>query len=233
MKVISRVSNTKLVKGLQYEALSFDNTQTSTSRRWGNRKIHIKNFGWYLIKNFTDTSGNPLPQIAYTNPNQPVNNWQNFDATDLKKNDIVVCDTNKYKYLVKGAKYRVVLVQDANKWGAQIKLEGYSRWIKYSSWSFRKLSVQETRELTLSQIFNKPENFNVEFVRKFEKELNPTKVLVDCLSKSILDPYRHHYGILDWTILKSKLQGLKKEDFEEILKMPLGEVLSKYENQLN
>jgi hypothetical protein len=231
MKVISKVSNTKLIKGLTYEALSFDNTLPShNTRRFGQKKIHIKNFGWYLIKNFTDTNGNPLPQINYSNPQAPISSYRNFDATQIQKNDIVVCENNKYKYLVKGGKYRVSEVKEQNKWGAQIKLSGYSRWIKFSSWSFRKLNTQETRELALSQIFDKPENFEVEFVRKFEQETNKTKVLIDCLAKSILDPYRHHYNLIDWTVVKSKLQGLKKEDYDQILQMPLSEILNQYEN---
>ena len=78
------------------------------------------------------------------------------------------------------------------------------------------MSLQETREIALSQIFNLPENFSVDFIRKFEKENNKTKILLQALSKSILDPYRHEYGVLDWTIEKTKNQDLKKDDFNEI-----------------
>ena len=114
----------------------------------------------------------------------------------------------------------------------KIRLEGYSRFIRFNSWSFRKLSLQETREIALSQIFNLPENFSVDFIRKFEKENNKTKILLQALSKSILDPYRHEYGVLDWTIEKTKNQDLKKDDFNEIMNMTLSEVLKLYENSL-
>jgi len=113
-----------------------------------------------------------------------------------------------------------------------MKLEGYTRWITFSNWAFRKLSLQESRDLALSQIFNQPENFSVEFVRKFDKEANKTKVLVQAIAKSILDPYRHHYDVLGWTIEKTKYQGLKNEDFAEIMNMPLSELLKAYENSL-
>ena len=171
-----------------------------------------------------------MPQINYVSPNHtPV---ERFDVTTLKANDIVVCNSDKYKYLLKGGKYRVLEVADANTWTAQIRLEGYSRFIRFNSWSFRKLSLQETREIALSQIFNQPENFSVDFIRKFEKENNKTKILLQALSKSILDPYRHEYGVLDWTIEKTKNQDLKKDDFNEIMNMTLSEVLKLYENSL-
>jgi len=232
MRVISLKSNTKLLKGVAYEADSFNNTATGS--RWGQHRIRIQfpsgGYGSYLCKNFTDTSGNPLPQISYVSPNHtPV---ERFDVTTLKANDIVVCNSDKYKYLLKGGKYRVLEVADANTWTAQIRLEGYNRQIRFNSWSFRKLSLQETREIALSQIFNQPENFSVDFVRKFEKENNKTKILLQALSKSILDPYRHEYGVLDWTIEKTKNQDLKKDDFNEIMNMTLSEVLKLYEDSL-
>ena len=232
MRVISLKSNTKLLKGVAYDAESFNNTNTGS--RWDQHRIRIKfpsgGQGSYLCKNFTDTSGNPLPQINYVSPNHtPI---ERLDVTTLKANDIVVCNSDKYKYLLKGGKYRVLEVADANTWTAQIRLEGYSRFIRFNNWSFRKLSLQETREIALSQIFNLPENFSVDFIRKFEKENNKTKILLQALSKSILDPYRHEYGVLDWTIEKTKNQDLKKDDFNEIMNMTLSEVLKLYENSL-
>lgn len=231
MRVISLKSNTRLLKGVAYEAESFNNTITN---RWGQHRIRIQfpfgGHGSYLCKNFTDTTGNPLPEINYVSPNQiPV---ERFDVTTLKANDIIVCNSDKYKYLLKGGKYRILELLDANTWTAQIRLEGYSRLIKFNNWSFRKLSLQETREIALTGIFNQPENFSVDFVRKFEKENNKTKILLQAISRSILDPYRHEYGILDWTIEKTKNQDLKKEDFSEIMNMTLVEVLKLYEDSL-
>lgn len=232
MNVISLKSNKKLLKGTTYEAESFDNTPAPGKRH--RNSIYIKGFGWYLCKNFTDTSGNTLPQINYVSPTSSRHSTTNdrIDASTLQKNDIVVCKSDNYKYLIKGGKYRISEVRNANTWRAQMKLEGYTRWITFSNWSFRKLSLQESRDLALSQIFNQPENFSVEFVRKFDKEQNKTKVLVQSIAKSILDPYRHQHDVLGWTIEKTKYQGLKTEDFAEIMNMPFSEVLKAYENSL-
>lgn len=231
MNVVSLKSNKKLLKGVVYEAESFDNT-VAIGKRYHRQYIRIKGFGSYLCKNFSDTSGKPLPNITYTNPSlAPVSN-DRVDVTTLRKNDIIVCKSDRYKYLIKGAKYRIEDVKDANTWRALVKLEGYARWIQFSNWSFRKLSLQESRDLALSQIFNQPENFSVEFIRKFDKEVNQTKVLIQSLAKSILDPYRHQYDLIDWTIEKTKYQGFKREDFNEILKMSLSEVLESYEKSL-
>jgi len=236
MNVISLKSNKKLLKGVTYEAESFDNTPATPGKRWHRNSIYIKGFGWYLCKNFTDTNGKSLPQINYVNPTSTRHNSspsdERIDASTLQKNDIVVCKSDNYKYLIKGGKYRISEVRNANTWRAQMKLEGYTRWITFSNWAFRKLSLQESRDLALSQIFNQPENFSVEFVRKFDKEANKTKVLVQAIAKSILDPYRHHYDVLGWTIEKTKYQGLKNEDFAEIMNMPLSELLKAYENSL-
>ena len=218
------------LKGVTYEADSFDNSPPSPGQRWHRNSIYIKNFGWYLCKNFSDTNGKPLPTIKYTSPTSVQRKMDVVDARSLKKNDIIVCKSDKYKYLVKGGKYRIAEVKEANSWRAQIKLEGYSRWLSFSTWAFRILSLQESRELALSSIFNQPENFSVEFVRKFDKEQNQTKVLLESLAKSILDPYRHHYDIVGWTVEKTKYQGLKKEDFDTILSLPLADVLKMCEN---
>jgi hypothetical protein len=230
MKVISLKSNKKLLKGLEYEAQSFDNTQNPI--RYRANSIHIKGFGWYQCKNFTDLSGNPLSQIKYNNPQFTISTTQDrIVPTELKKGDILVCSVERYKYLVKGAKYRVQDIKEPNTWSVSIRLEGYSRWIKFSNWTFRKLTLQETRDLALSQIFDKPENFAVDFVRKIDKSSNKVQVLLQSLAKSILDNYRHHYDLIDWTIEKNKIQGLKKEDFNEILNLPLAEILKQYEQK--
>ena len=231
MKVICKKGNTKLVKGFVYDADYFDNTINPNSR-WQRQTIRIRGFGSYLCKNFTDTSGNPLPQIVYNNPQAPQPEPR-FNISELKKNDIIVCKSDRFKYLVKGGKYRVSEIRNISHWSAEIKLEGYNRWIRFTTWAFRKLSLQESRDLALSQIFNQPENFSVEFVRKFDKESNKAKVLIQSLAKSILDPYRHGCDLIDWTIEKSKYQGFKREDFQEILDKPLSEILSEFENSLN
>jgi hypothetical protein len=232
MQVISLKSNSRLIKGMVYEAYSFNNT-LSTPGRYSRQSIEIKGFGWYLCKNFTDTNGNPLPQIQYTNSNKPTRQIIQADPNQLRPGDILVCNSDKFKYLVKGGKYRINEVKNPNTWSAQVKLEGYNRSIKFTNWVFRKLSTQESRDLALSQIFDQPENFSVEFVRKFDKESNKTKVLIQSLAKSILDPYRHGCDLIDWTIEKSKYQGFKREDFQEILDKPLSEILSEFENSSN
>jgi len=224
MRVISLKSNSKILKGVVYEADTFNITRIRIQYPTGG-------YGSYLSKNFTDLNGNPLPAISYVNPNSQTIE-EEFDIDSLKINDIIVCNSNKYKYLVKGAKYQILEISNKNIWSAQIKLKGYNRRIKFTKWDFRKLSLQETREIALSQIFNQPENFSVDFVRKFDKETNKTKILVQSLAKSILDPYRHQYNIVDWSIEKTKFQNLKKEDFNEIMNLPLSEVLKLYENSI-
>jgi hypothetical protein len=51
------------------------------------------------------------------------------------------------------------------------------------------------------------------------------------LSKSIIDPNRHHLSILDWTCQKSGTNlGITPDDYSDILNMTLKEILEKIEN---
>ncbi len=228
MKVISKKSSKKLLKGAVYTAESFNNT--STGQRWTINRIRIKGFGTYMCRDFTDENGNTLPQINYVNSEVVSKTVERFSPKDLKRGDIVVCNIDKYKYLLKGGKYRISEIIDSNNWSALIRLEGYNRQIRFNSWSFRVLNIQEVRDIALSSIFDTPEKFSVEFVRKFEKENNKVKILLDTIAKSIIDPYRHNLDIVDWGIAKTKNQDLKREDFNEILNMSLNDVLKLFEN---
>lgn len=229
MRVISLKSNTKLIKGHEYIADYFNNTPNGTG--WSSFRIFIRGFGSYQCKNFSDINGNPLPQVSYRNPNTPT--YTQFDCRTLQINDIIVCKSNRYKYLIKDGKYRISEVNIINNYHALIKLEGYNKWIGWRSHNFRKLSLQESRDLALSQIFDQPENFHVEFVRKFDNEKNQTKVLLESIAKSILDKNRHHLDVIDWGIHKEKYQQLTREDFNDILQKPLAEILELYENSSN
>lgn len=239
MDIISLINTAKLVKGGTYIAQSFNNmpisstTPPAQARSLGRfRKVFLRGYGSFQCKDFTDIQGNPLPQINYTN-NTPNPYSLKVSDIDLKKGDIVVCKSDNYKFLVKEAKYRVVDIDEVNKWNTKVKFEGYKRWIRFGSYNFRKLSLQETRDIALSQIFDKSENFSVEFVRKFERESNKDKILIESIAKSIVDPHRNHLNILDWCIQKkARYQQLTKEDFEKILNKPLVEILSIYENSL-
>jgi hypothetical protein len=228
MRVISLKSNKKLVKGKEYIADYFNNTNTGNI--WTRNIINIRGFGRYLCKNFTDIDGKELTNILYINPNKSIYN-ENIDRKPPKKNDIIVCVADSYKYIIKDGKYRVVETRRENR---DIKLEGHNRWIKWNSYTFRKLSVQETRELALSQIFDKPENFSVDFIRKFDQEKNKIKILLEAISKSIIDPYRvlNELSVIDWCIHKEQYQKLSIEDFESILDKPLSEILKLYEESL-
>jgi hypothetical protein len=56
MKVISKKSSKKLLKGAVYVAESFNNT--TTGQRWTINRIRIQGFGTYMCKDFIDENGN-------------------------------------------------------------------------------------------------------------------------------------------------------------------------------
>jgi hypothetical protein len=88
------------------------------------------------------------------------------------------------------------------------------------------LTTQELRDIAINQIFDKEENFSVEFVRKIEQTKNKDKELILALSKSISDKSRHHLGVIDWSVEKSsKNLYLKSSDFDHLLDMKLSDIL--------
>lgn len=231
MKVKCLKSNRKLVKGLVYDTDHFELNPAVTG--WFAGRINIIGYGRYQCSNFTTTDGKELPKISYNNTVKDTNDQC---ISSIKKGDLIVCKSDSYAYLVNGGKYRImdVLIEKtsrvSNYQSGKIKLEGYTRWLQWSTWKFRKLSKQESREIALSQIFDKEENFSVEFKRKFDlvdTAEDKNKVLIETLAKSILDGNRHHFDIIDWGIDKnSKTYNLKREDFKHLLNKPLSEILN-------
>ena len=234
MKVISKKGNRKLLKGHVYETDFFNNDQTQTNQnfRYTYKRISIKERGWYNVDDFTQTDGQPLPKTVYDKQVKV----EPTKITDLKKGDVLVClSDQRFKYLIRGGKYRIAEVRVTNassSWGGgDIRLEGYNRWLMWSNWNFRKLNLQESRDLALSQIFDKEENFSVEFKRKFELKSDKDVVLVETIAKSILDKNRHELGVLDWGIEKSGGHfKLTKEDFTHLMDKPLKEILEMFDN---
>jgi hypothetical protein len=236
MKVIAKKGNRKLLKGHAYEVDFFNNDSNNNSQgyRYAYKRLSIPGKGWYNCDDFTLTDGNPLPPTTYdkrvkTEPTK---------ITDLKKGDIVVCQSDsRFKYLIEGGKYRIsdIRVQSSGSWSSgDIRLEGYNRWLMWSPWSFRKLSLQESRDLALSQIFDKEENFSVEFKRKFEQKENKDQVLIETLAKSMLDRHRHELGLVDWACEKSGGHlKLSPEDFNHLMDKPLKEIIEMFDNFQN
>lgn len=213
MKVRSIKSTRKLIKGHVYETNYFNNTNT------GWRKISIESLGNFSCVYFTQVDGNPLPNIQY-NPQNRFQRYTSTKNTENKIGDIIVCNSDKYKFLVKDGKYRIAHIQDD-----YFRVDGYKRLLKWS-YNFRKLTTQESRDIMLSQILDKEENFSVDYKRKFEKSASQDKILIETICKSILDTYRHKLGVVEWGIDKIMSQySLKEDDFKEILNKPLSEII--------
>lgn len=233
MKVISKKGNQKLLKGYAYETDFFNNDESHCNNyRYSYKRISIKDKGWYSIDDFTTTDGQPLPKMFYDRQVKQ----EATKVSDLKKGDILVClSDQRFKYLIKGGKYRISdirITSSGSSWvSGDFRLEGYNRWLMWSNWNFRKLSIQESRDLALSQIFDKEENFSVDFKRKFELKSDKDVVLIETLAKSILDKNRHELDVIDWGIQKnSEHFKLTKDDFKHLMDKPLKEILEMFDN---
>jgi hypothetical protein len=241
MIVICKKPTKRLVKGVRYETGSLYND--GTNQRWQEGTVEIPGVGRFVVDNFTDTNGNPLPKINIIVPRSPI---RNLEFSDLTKGDILVCTSDNYKTLGKGCMYQIeeLITKTSQKvgWNKQpythteqsIKFVGIPRTLKFSYWRFRKLSPQEAREISLNSVLHgeEPAIVKSKDIRKIELVTNKELELMGMLSKSIIDPNRHHLSIVDWACQKSGTNlGITPDDYATILNMPLKDILEKIETK--
>jgi hypothetical protein len=179
--------------------------------------------------------GTPVQKINLGTP--VVIERLNFE--DLKVGDILVCKSDNYKTLIQNGYYKIERLDSIDKpvrYGnntfthkeQKIKLQGVKRVLKFNSWYFRKLSTQELRDANLNELLNNQplKVISEPIKRKIDHLENKEVALIETLCLSILDKNRHKLSIVDWSCEKvgSKL-GLSKEDFSELLEMPLKDIL--------
>ena len=234
MNVICKKSTSKLIKGATYEVDLLLNNGTNPS--WQEGRIRVKGVtGFFTVNNFTSMDGSEVQKVNLGT--QVVREFLKFD--DLKVGDILICTSDHYKTLLKNGYYKIERLDNVDRpsnWGhstyvhkeQKIKLQGVKRTLKFNSWCFRKMSVQELRDSNLNEILNN-ESLKVissPISRKFDYLENQEQALVESLCFSILDKNRHKLSIVDWTCEKlgNKL-GLKPDDFSKLLEMPLKDIL--------
>ena len=241
MIVICKRPTKRLVKGVRYETGSLYND--GTNQNWQEGTVEILGVGRFVVDNFTDTDGKPLPKVNIIVPRSPINDLQ---FSDLTKGDILVCTSDNYKTLGKGCMYQIenLITKSSQKigWNKQpytytehsIKFVGIPRVLRFSSWRFRKLSPQEAREISLNSVLHGEEPVIVKSkdIRKIELVTNKELELMGMLSKSIIDPNRHHLSIIDWACQKSGTNlGITLEDYTTLLNMSLKDILEKIETK--
>lgn len=237
MIVICKKETKKLVKGLRYEVQNLWNN--GQNQRWIDGKIEVKGVsGRYSVNNFTDTNGNPVPNINHSTPRERI--IENLKFADLKKGDILVCKVDSYKTMMKGGMYKIENLEtfsyNRGTWThteEYVRFEGIKRKLRFNSWRFRKLTPEESREIQLGSILEgkDPEIIKTTDIDKFDKIVNKEKALMEILSKSILDTNRHHLSILEWACKKSNGNiSITEDNYKDLLEMPLKDILQKIEN---
>ncbi len=243
MIAICKKGTKKLIKGVRYEIENLWND--GSNQRWMEGKVEIKNIGRFTVNNFTDIDGKDLPKrnILSSNP-RPLSNILKFN--EVKVGDILVCTTDRYKNFAKDCKYQIenLLLNEQERRGwnnatfihreERIKFVGIPRTIKFSGWCFRKLSTEENRQMSLTKILTGEEVDVVKdkHTKKLDLVANKELELMSQLSKSIIDPNRHHLSIIDWACQKSTNNlNIDSNDFESILGMTLKDILTKIENK--
>lgn len=241
MIVICKKPTKRLVKGVRYETGSLFNS--GTNQRWQEGTVEILGIGRFVVDNFTTTDGNPLPKTDIIV--QPTH-LEQLTFEQLTKGDILVCTSDSYKTLGKGCMYQIEELKSVSSqkmgWNKQpythveksIKFVGIPRTLKFSPWRFRKLSAQEAREISLNSVLHGEEPVIVKSkdIRKIELVANKELELMSALSKSIIDPNRHHLSITDWACQKSGQNlGITSDDYTYLLNMSLKDILEKIETK--
>lgn len=213
MILISLKSSKRIVKGIRYEAESIDNNHPIHPGQ-----VYIKDIGWYSAKNFSDINGNPIPRIKTARPQtQPM-----LQDSDIQVGDILVCITDNFSTFKEGSRYeieRIDVIKGFYSDRSKVKFKDIKRTIYFNPWSFRKMNTTELRTMALNKFFNEAEEEITKPVVLKEK------VLMELLSKSILDRNRHHFSILDWGIEQLSNKKIKKNDYDSLMEMKLKDIL--------
>jgi len=241
-KIMIVISKVTLLKGHRYEVQNLWNA--GNNQRWVEGKLQLVGFGRYSVDSFTDSSGNPIAKVNYTSTQPQVERFIKFE--DCKEGEILVCNSDHYKTLAKGSMYKIEKLEktesEKNGWGGRswthtetkIKFEGIKRKLKFNGWAFRKLTTEESRNISLGSILTGEEPLIVKTtdIRKIDIVVNKEKALMEVISKTLLDENRHHLSIIDWTCQKTGEKfRIKPEDFKDLLDMKLSDILAKIENK--
>lgn len=247
MKVISKSNTKRLVKGAVYEVLKLENLKTPNNFRCSVIiKLNETLSKSFNTKSFALEDGTDLPEINWESDEwkDQTTNWRQGRIThdNIKKGDYVVYNRNSHKGLIFGKKYKVEevnIVNHKNTWGGntshnwtevQIKVEGSSRF--YKSYSFRKCTPQESRDITLNVLFDEETGLEKvdKNVRKIDKYDESTKeqLLIKILLSSMLDSNRNNMSVIEWAIHKIANQySLKESDFTGLMSYDLITIISK------
>jgi hypothetical protein len=236
MNVVFKKGSKKLISGVIYEVKNLWNN--GQNQKWLEGKIELKEIsGIFSVNNFRDTNGGFIPSVNYITSNSVT---PNIRFEDIKKGDILVCKVDGYKTMLKNGMYRVEYLDtfeynigNYKRKERYIKFEGVKRRFKFNPWRFRKLTADESREIQLGALLEgkDPNIIKSTDISKIEFSHNKEKVLMEILSKAILDENRHYFSILDWACKKSgENMKLKSEDYQTLLTMSLKDILDKIES---
>ena len=236
MNVICKRPTKRLIKGHRYKVKNLWND--GSNRAWLDGRLEIEGIGKFSVTGFTDTDGNDIPKI---NIIAPVVATLRVKFEDIKKGDILICDSDRYKTMVKDAYYRVEKLEthdyERKSYNGAvfkyvdkyIRFEGIKRRLIYNEWCFRGLSNDELREIGLNKVLNdeEPNILGETNIRKLEFIEDKDGELVKNLARAIIDPNRHHLSIIEWASIKTgEKLGIKVEDYEKFRSMTLDEFLS-------
>lgn len=242
MKVISLKNTSKLVKGSVYDVLRLDN---KSNGRYFRPKILIKLnengiVCWCNISNFKLENGDDIPEIIWTDPSfESYSDHRNLRIdkdNPPKVGEYVKYKNSSHKSLETGKIYQISQIKENKTVGFsggtyvnyEIKVEGSSRFIK--SYSFRKCSTQELREISLNQVMEL--STGVCKVDKSKRKIDSLeedekkKVIMKHFLMSCVDNTRNNLSIIDWACSKlgPKL-SLKKDDFDFIMDMSVKDII--------
>jgi hypothetical protein len=225
MRVISKKSTTRLVKGGEYEITQIWNDGDS---KYMEGRCIIKDIGTFEVKDFIMTDGSPIGRMKIEVKREYF--------SDLKKGDIIVSNYDVGKSFVKDQMYVVEDTKSTTtptEYGRMsttnyIKFEGFPRWYIFNSWKFRQLTKEKAREISIDGILSskKPPTITKRPKRSIDVLENKDEILIKVLSESICGKYRNNLGVVDWAVEKvGNKFGIQKKDFDHLMKMSLEDII--------
>ena len=234
MKVISKKSTKKLVKGGEYEIFQLWNDGSSRSR-YLEGSFEIKGLGRFKVDDFHLQDGSPLPKSI-------ISHDRDFSHS-LRKGSVLVPNRDLGKSFIKGKMYVVEDIKFQNRtlqYGGRVvqdkylKFQGFKRWYKFNYWNFDLLPIEKHREISLSEILDSKKSPIIinKSKRSFDDVDNKDQFLIQILFGSIADKYRNNLNILDWAVSKTGSKyGIVKSDFDGLMNEKIIDLVNKFDNQ--
>jgi len=245
MRILCIKNTSVLVKGSIYEVVRLYNQITNNRPKvW--IELPSKQILNASPKSFTNLDGTPIDRKDWSRPVVDYLSTKIKDVRLLKKDDIIIGNSNQTKTFEFGKMYKVEETfynqeMVTRPWSKtpfpvttqKVRIQGYgNRWIMTDR--FRLPNQQERRSTSLDMVFENPIPVITDFkVRRIDTmtESARNKTILFLLMDTMRNGSRNNMNVIDWTLRgrRGKFYDLDKKDIEPLLDRKLSEIIKMFD----